>query len=786
MPEKIIDVNGLEQYLDDYTSYALFVCRSRIMPDYRDGQQPVTRKIIYGTLEIPGTRTGNVKSAKIVGNVMGSYHPHGDASIYGSMKPIANEFEISVPLLSKHGAWGSKYGNKPAAMRYTEAGLSQFTQEALIKDLLVNKNCVDWGPNFDESTEEPLVLPAAVPLLLINGSFGLGVGLKVEIPTHNINEVIDATIEYIRHPEKPVVLIPDHCMPCEIIEGNFEEISNLGIGSYMVRGIVEEGTVNNHPALIIKSAPNMVYYNSIEEKINDLVRENVLVGINNLYEDKNQYIIELKNGTDIEYVKQVLYRSTGLQDPCRVNFEVLNSKGNPVRLSYTSYIHSWLLFRKLTKTRIYYNMLQDVNTYIHRVEPYAKLAASKEFDNIINLLRKNKGSNDDEMIELLIKKLNISDMQAKYIINLRLKELSKGYFNKKIEEFNGYLKQKEDIKNHITNKELLEEDIIQELLEYKKKFGRPRLCKIISRAQASGIPEGNFKIIISRNNFIKKIPIGDNILPSAYKNDPVKFVIDGENSKNIILFNEIGKVFKLPIHKIQFANRSSTGIDIRTILKNCTSDIIAVFYEPVIENLMTKLSKYFIVTLSEKGYIKKMDLDDFISANTSGLTYVKLDQDDRIKNIMIVNGLSDIVVYSGNHALRFPMDSVPHLKRATRGNKTLSTDRVDGMSVIVNGSNESIIAITRKGYVNKIIAGALPTLDRGKKATSIIKLTRDDYVMDVFGLYENDSLQIITNSGNKLVIPVSEIPNSTSISGGVKIIKGRGEEVVNVSFIKAQ
>lgn len=784
MAETIIDVNGLQQYLDDYTLYALFVCRSRITPDYRDGLQPVTRKTVYGTLKLPGTKDGNVvKSAKIVGTVMGELHPHGDQSIYGSMKPMANPFESNKPLLRKRGSWGNKYGDDPAAMRYTEAGLSDFSQEVLVKNLSITPNCVDWMPNFDNTSEEPVVLPASLPLLLINGAFGVGVGMKVEIPAHNINEVIDATIQYIQHPELPTVLIPDHCMPCEIINGNFEEICNLGIGSYTVRGIVVDEIINGKQALVLESAPDMTYYSSIVKKINEMVTENTLVGIDDIYSDKNKLIITLKRGTDSNYIKQVLYRNTDLQKNCRVNFEVLNTDGNPIRLSYRSYIHSWLKFYKLTKLRIYYNLLQEVNTKIHEVEPYVKLAASKEFDQILNLLRKNKGTDDSEIIELLIKKLKITDIQAKYIINIRLKELSKGYFDKKIATYNAQVTKKKEIMSRITDEQAIENDIVEELLYYKQKFGNKRRCKIISREEASGIPEGSFKIIVSTNNYIKKIPAGTNITGS-YKNDPIKFVIEGDNSKNVVIFNEMGKVFKLPIHKIPFSNKSSVGTDIRMLLKNCTSNIVAIIYEPLIEQYMTKLNKYFVVTLTEAGYIKKMDLDDFISANNSGLIYAKLDDGDFIKNIMIVNCMSNIVVFSGNHALQFPMESVPYLKRATRGNKSITSGNIDGMSVITNINNEAIVAITKKGYVNKIMAVALPVSDRCKRMSSIIKLSKGDYVVNVFGLTDNDSIVITTNSGNSQVIPLIKIPNSTSVSAGTRMISGRGEDVANVTYIK--
>ena len=283
MSDKIINVNVLKQYSSDYKLYALYVCRERVAVDYRDGLTPVQRKIIYAMLcmgdKIRYPKT--VKSAKIVGDVMGAYHPHGDSSIYGAMKPLSNDFEINIPLLNNYqGSWGNKFGDEAAAMRYTESGFAKFAQEYIVKDLLETKNCVDWVDNFDSTTKMPEYLPVALPMALINGSFGIAVGFKVEIPQFNLGEVVDATIRLIKDKSAPVVLVPDTCMPCEIVDTDWESISNLGIGNYSVRGIIEIGKFEGDNALFVKSAPDMTYYNSIKSQIGRAsCRERVSFGV---------------------------------------------------------------------------------------------------------------------------------------------------------------------------------------------------------------------------------------------------------------------------------------------------------------------------------------------------------------------------------------------------------------------------------------------------------------------------------------------------------------------------
>lgn len=776
----VIEVNALEQYKEDYKLYCIYVCRERVMARPEDGLKPVARKILVSTVDLGLRAPKSAKSARIVGDVMGKYHPHGDAAIYGTMKPMLNDFEIKIPLMiGTDGAWGNKYGDQPAAMRYTESGLTKFTEDALLKDYINYPNCVDMIPTFDDSALEPDVLPAALPILLVNGSFGIGVGLKIEIPKHSLNDVIDETIAYIRDKSHIVYLIPDQCMPCEIVETDFADICNKGYGYFTVRGIVEEGTSpQGNPTLIVKSAPDLVYYETIDSAISEMITSKKLVNIISTNHQGSEFIIELKKGTDINYVKQMLFQHTDLQKNCRVSFEVLQKDG-PIRLSYTAYVAIWLSFRMFTKTRIYYAQLQEVNTEMHKYEPYIKLAKSPKMNTIINRIRNSTGD-DASLVEYLIKELDITDLQASFILNIKLKNLTKAYLDQYVARYEELARIQEVILNKFQNDALIEEDIIQELLDIKAKYGQKRVCRIISKSEAIGIPQGEFKIVVTENNFIKKLPINDNNIGSL-KNDRARFIICGENSQNLIIFTTLGQVFKLPIHKIGFSDKRSNGIDVRFLLKNCTSNINAVIYEPVLRNFMDKMSKYYIVTLSNNGYIKKMDIDDFLSANNSGLIYAKLDAGDFIKDIMIINHASDVIVYTQNKALRFSMDEVPYLKRSTKGNKTVSdNETVMGLSVVLSETTD-VVVVTKKGYINRIPAVGVPRSSRLKAPAKIIKLGKGDSILAIYGLAVTDVLEVVTTM-NRFDIPVSEIPVGSSIGPGTKMIKTRGEEIVYAYF----
>lgn len=770
---KIIDVNVFNQYKEDMSQYAIFVNRKRMVPNVKDGLKSIHRRILYAAFDIEKAINKNVKSAAVVGTTMKTFHPHGDSSIYDAMKPMTNWFEIYMPLLQGKGNWGSFQGDSQAASRYTETRLSEFAMDCVIGELKENKQIVEWVENYSGTTFEPEYLPVAVPLLLINGSFGIGVGLRTEIPKHNISEVIDATLELIKNPNAEVILVPDQCMPCEIIETNFKAISNKGNGSFKVRGIIDIEEKGGKQCLVIKSTPDMVFLNTITEKIENMIASKKLIQISDMYDDSNGYVIVLRKGADPNFVREVIYKNTDMEKSFKVNFEALDGI-EPIRMSYKSYLESFIEFRKVTKFRLYCNQLQDVQTKLHERDAYIKVLQSGEIDNIIYMIRNQQDIDDNYLIEYLISKLDITDLQAAFIIKSDLRKLSKGYLNKYISEAVELEKIKNDYLDKITNEELLVKEIVDELKYFKKKYGKPRNCKVISESELSDVPKGEFKIIITENNFIKKIQPNDSI--GSLRGDTPKIVLKGENTENILIFDEQGKVFKLPIHKIPFTDRNSNGTDIRTIIKYLTSNINKVIYEPVLKDLTTKTRKYFITVLSKNGYIKKLDLEDFLAVPASGILYTKLDQGDVVKNISIVASDLDIIVYSKNKALRMNLSEVPHQKRNTKGLMSMAQETVDGLSIIKPNTTD-IVVVTESGKINRFDVVALPTIGRNKPGSTIIKLSKGDAIQTVYGTDLNSILKIITKN-NIYEFRVGDIPSGTSISSGAKMISTKTDNII--------
>lgn len=706
-----------------------------------------------------------------------------NSSIYGATKPMTNWFEINMPLISAQGNFGNFQGDSAAASRYTEIKLSPFAVDCVIGELKETDKVVDWDENYSNTALQPGYLPATLPLLLINGASGIAVGLKVEIPAHNINEVIDATIKILHDPNADIILVPDTCMACEIIDSDWKSITNTGTGKFRVRGKIDTIEYQGYPALCISSIPDGTYLNTITDRIDDLILNNKIVqivkSIDSHTEDQLKLILQLKKGSDPEYVKQVLYKNTLLEKSYTVNFEVLDGL-TPIRMSYKSYLQAFILQRLETKFRLYCNRLQDKQTRYHQVDAYIKVITSGKLDTIINMIKKQKSTDQNVIIEYLVEKVKLTDLQAKFIANVPLYRLSAGYLSKYKEEAKELESAIKNYERKIVDDSIIQKELEEELLYFKKKYGKPRNSKIISVEEASNIPAGQFKLVITENNFIKKIQPTESI--GNLKGDTPKSILSVENRENILIFDELGKVYKLPVHKIAFADKNSPGIDIRMIIKNLTANINSVFYEPIVDKLSKMKTKHFIVVLTKGGNIKKMDLDDIISAAPSGIVYVKLEEGDSVQDIMILGQYSDVVVYNKNKALRIPCADIPHLKRSTKGAKSMPNGEVEGLSVVTKDTTD-IIVITNKGYINRLSPTALPATSRNKAPNKVIKLSKGDTIQSVYGVNEKDSIRIISQSGTTEV-KVSELKIGSSISTGSKVLSTRGDIIVKTHIIK--
>jgi DNA gyrase, A subunit len=770
MAETIRDTNVVEQHNEDMLLYSIYVARKRVIPDFRDGLKCVHRRILYAAYkDLRAVSHGSkVKTARLTGMVIGLYHPHGDQAVADAVKPMTNPFECKVPYINGQGGWGDPLGNPQSAQRYTELWISEYGLDCIISDLKESPNAVDWENNYSDNAIEPVYLPASVPNILINGAYGIATGLTVDVPRHNFNEVIDITIELMKNPKTKVVLIPDNCMPTDIIEvTKFDEICRTGKGKYKVRAKIDIVEYNKNPALHITSVPDLVFFDKVQEDIEKLVATKKLPQVVDIINESSGeswdynmsiYII-LRKGSDPNYVRSLLYSTTPLTKTRSVNFEVLQGD-RPVLISYKDYLLSFIDFRRMTKFRMYCNRLRDSRTKFHKMELYIKALESGEIDNIYKMVRKLKGTDDKEYIEYLIKALKVTDVQAKYLLDIDFRKISKGYLDKYKADRDAAYKDSERYMKMVDDPKAIDKEIIEELLAAKKKYGRPRMSRVISADEAVDIPAGTFKIVITRDNRIKKMEPEANI--TGLSGGTPRCVIMADNRDNMLIFGALGKVFKLPVSIIPF-----DFLDIRLVLKNLTSDISSIIMESALKKFAENKNN-FIYTLSKNGYIKRMDCVDFINIPVSGIIYSKLDDGDIIVDVLFMPVSMDFLVYSGGKALRLNGQEAPYQRRASKGNYSMNTRYpMNGIECIYPGAT-TLVAVTANGFMNSIPLSVFKTGKRMQAGSSVIKLGKGDEIVLITVCKDTDIINTYFNSNSNQVL-VSDIPIGSSISKGTKM-----------------
>lgn len=790
MAEVIRQNTAHKQYIEDLALYTIATNLVRALPDVRDGLKPVARRILYTLMndEKAVSPATQVKSAAVEGTVMKKYHPH--SGTYPTFKTMVNWFEIKQPMMIGQGSFGTVSGEVASAQRYTECCLSPFGLECVCGALYYNNEVVDWNPTYDNKHMEPQYLPVKVPLLLINGILGgIGTGIKADLPSHNMGEVIDATLRLIDDPNAEVVLIPDHCLPCDIIDTDWKNICNKGYGSYRARATMSVShDKNDYPYITITSLP-MYGTNNVVNKIDEGIAAGKfpqIIDVND--ESKNDYgvriVIKLKKGTDVNFVKEALYKYTPCEQSFRVNFEAVYGT-ELVRLSYKAYLELFIKFATDNKIKEYSARHYVVSTKLHKLDAFIKIVGSPDIDKIINLIKKGKTNSDNELIELLISKYRLTDIQASYIINAQIKQLSRGYLDKYKEEFNKLSKEESWLEGRIANDKLIKEDVKNELIMLRNKYATPRICKVIKVSNLGNIPEGTFKIIITENNYVRKIGENENV--NVIKGDRPKFVLTVSNLENILLFDNKGRVFKLPIHRIPIMAKNEPGIDVKGVIKGLTADIISVIYEPMVTKLAALKQKVYVAILSKNNTIKKLDIQDFINVPPSGIIYSKINQDDDIVDTQLVSDNMDLILYSDSKALRIASTDIALLKRNTIGTLGMGGQHgpMEGMSIIYTdhkNPTKYVIVLTESGKINKFSVAGFERSQRNKAGSRVIDLGRGDRIKTIFGASDNNTLNIIT-TGSNISLPISQIQMMSSVSKGIKVTQNKTDVVIRASIV---
>ena len=835
-----------DEMSSSYLSYAMSVIVSRALPDVRDGLKPVHRRIIYAMYKGGYDWSKPFrKSARIVGDVIGKYHPHGDQSVYDALVRLVQDFSMSLPLISGQGNFGSIDGDPPAAMRYTETKLARIAQ-FLTEDL--EKNTVNFRSNYDETEKEPEVLPSQYPNILVNGAGGIAVGMATSIPPHNLGEVIDATIAYIQNKEITISqlmkFIPGPDFPTggliigkEIIKQGY----NKGRGSFKIRGEIEfEEKKGGRDLLVIKSIPYQVNKSAMIEKIAQLVRDKKIEGIRDLRDESNRegirVVIELRKNVEPETIRRQLYKLTSIESS--FGFNTLAIVGNkPKILNLKEFISEFLKFREdtvlkrikfdLTKAEERAHILIGLAAAVENIDEVIKIIKNSKNTEIAkrNLLEKKwKIKKSIKIINLIEKKKNISNYllskdQVEAILELKLQKLTAYGIGEIENEISKISKLIFEYNKIINSKKALYNLIIDELGKIKDKFSTARKTKIIDAVLNYNIEETIQKesvvINITNQGYIKRGPLSS-LKPqkrggkgktgiSTREDDFVVQIFTANTHTPVLFFSTQGLVYKIKAHKIPEGTAASKGKSIFNILPlKSHHSISSIMPLPEDESEWKNLMVIFVTA---KGNVRKNSLEDFININNSGKIAMKLDQDDRIIGVKICKDDQDILLSTQfGKCIRFKTKKLRLFKgRSSKGIKGIQLkekDKVISLSILENSqidtkstnknkklkdaADKFILSVTENGYGKRTSFSDYRVTNRGGKGIiGIINSPRNGNIASTLVVTENDEILLSTDKGSIMRCAVKEIRIAGRNTQGVRIKKLSGTEKV-VSVIKIE
>ncbi|HAY3874500.1 TPA: DNA gyrase subunit A [Escherichia coli] len=797
--DKIIPIDIKQEMKKSYIDYAMSVIVGRALPDVRDGLKPVHRRILYSMHELGITyEKGYRKCARIVGDVLGKYHPHGDSSVYDALVRMAQDFSIRYMLVDGHGNFGSVDGDGAAAMRYTEAKMSKITSQ-MLRD--INKETVDFTPNFDGEEREPVVLPARFPTLLVNGSSGIAVGMATNIPPHNLTEVINAVIMLIDNPEAITedfmteIKGPDFPTGGIILgRSGIRSAYETGRGRILVRSKAEIEEHNGRNRIIVSEIPYMVNKANLIESIANLVKEKKIDGISDLRDESDRdgmrIVIELKRDANANVVLNRLYKHTKMQDTFGVIMIALVNN-EPKVLNLKQILTHYLNHQKdVVKRRTIFD-LDKANARAHILEGL-KIALDN-IDAVISLIRASKTT--QEAKDGLIEKFNLSEKQAQAILDLKLQRLT-GLERDKIEdEYNELMKTIAYLQSILNSEEILLNIIKDELIEIKTKYGDDRRTLIeknpYSFEDEDLIDDDDIVITLTHGGYIKRLPAdtynaqkrgGRGIQGVTTKEDDfVEHILITPTLNNILFFTNKGKVYKLKGYEIPEGGRTAKGTNIVNMLPLDPDENIQ-----AVMSIRTFDSDNYLLMGTKSGMVKKTSLDKFENIRKNGLNAINLKEDDEIVGVRITKGDDEVLfVTKYGYSIRFSEKEVRNMGRTTTGVKaiTLRDDDI-AVSMIIAKPDEELLVISEKGFGKRTAIENYTLQRRGGKGIKTYKISeKTGNVVSARVVRDVDEIMLINSNGIIIRINVSDISTTSRNAMGVTLMK-TGEDVNIVAVAK--
>ncbi|MDV7680124.1 DNA gyrase subunit A [Erysipelothrix rhusiopathiae] len=800
--DKIKQRNISEEMKKSFVSYAMSVIVSRALPDVRDGLKPVHRRILYAMNDLGMTSDKPYKkSARIVGEVIGKYHPHGDTAVYDSMVRMAQEFSYRYMLIDGHGNFGSIDGDGAAAMRYTEARMSKISME-LIRD--INKNTVDFIDNYDGEEREPVVLPSRFPNVLVNGGTGIAVGMATNIPPHNLGEVIDATIALIDNPDITIKeLMEDYIFGPDFPTGalllgrsGIKSAFETGRGSVVMRAKVDiEEMKNGKPRIIISEIPYQVNKATLVEKIATLVRDKEIDGITDLRDESNRegirIVVELRREVQAEVVLNQLYRLTALQSSFGVNMLALVN-GRPELLNLLQVLSHYRDHQIEIVTRRTQFELKKAEDRAHILQ--GLMIALDHIDEVISIIRSSK--DDPEAITRLNESFDLTEIQSKAVLDMQLRRLT-GLQRDKVEnEFNELTILIVDLKDILANHDRLLTIIKDELIEIKTKFGDDRRSEIveadIDMLDEDLIPVEDIVVTMTMNGYIKRTTVdsfntqnrgGKGVRGiSTYDEDTVDQFIAMSTHDYLLLFTNLGKVYRIRGFNVPSSSRTSKGIPVVNLLNLTEGETV----KTLVKVAKDDESKYaFFVT--KQGIVKRVEVQEFESIRQNGKIAITLREDDELVGVRMTNGDNEIIIGGSNgKAVRFDENEVRSMGRTASGVIGFNVDEGEVVGIATDREGQYILAVTEKGYGKRTDISEYRRTKRGAKGVKTVNITeKNGNLVSLRAVNGDEEALIISNEGTVIRTEISNIGIYGRSTIGVRLINvGETDSVSQVAILQ--
>ncbi|MFA6767410.1 MAG: DNA gyrase subunit A [Parabacteroides sp.] len=812
--DRIIKINIEEEMKSAYIDYSMSVIVARALPDVRDGFKPVHRRILFGMNELGNTSDKPYKkSARIVGEVLGKYHPHGDSSVYFAMVRMAQTWAMRYPLVDGQGNFGSVDGDSPAAMRYTEARLSKLAEE-MLRD--IDKDTVDFMPNFDDTLQEPVVLPTRIPNLLVNGASGIAVGMATNMPTHNLSEVLDGCMAYIdangdiEVPElMKYVKAPDFPTGATIYGyAGVKEAFETGRGRIVIRGNAEIEMENNHEKIIITSIPYGVNKAELIKYVADLVNEKRIDGISNINDESDRQgmriVVDVKRDANSSVVLNKLYKMTALQSSFSVN-NIALVNGRPRLLNLKDLIKAFVEHRHEVVIRRTKFDLKKAEERAHILE--GLIIASDNIDEVIAIIKSSQ--NKDEAVNRLKERFSLSDLQSNAIVEMRLRQLTGLEQDKLRAEYEEIEKLIAYLNQILENDDLCKKVIKDELQEIKDKFGDERKTEIVYASEELN-PEDFYAddemiITISHMGYIKRTPLSDfraqgrggvGAKGSETRDaDFVEYIYPASMHATLLIFTAKGRCYWLKVYEIPEGAKNSKGRAIQNILNIESDDKVNAFIR--VKNLTTDMefiNSHYLLFCTRKGVIKKTLLEAYSRPRQKGVNAIELREDDGLIQVCMTNGDRDVVIASRNgRAIRFHESVVRAMGRNASGVRGMTLegkdDEVVGMVCIKNKEKETILVVSEQGYGKRSSIEDYRITNRGGKGVKTINITeKTGKMVAIKNVTEENDIMIINKSGITIRMNVNDLNVIGRATQGVRLINlgKRSDEIASVCKVMSQ